>query len=100
MRAKDAELCELRAEQGDKDVIENMEIEIMRLKKKVQQHQAQEKELVARIIDLQEKLEKQLEGVRPEFEAERSQMNNNIYKMLKYVKIPDELMVCCPCVGK
>ena len=118
LREKEAELRKLRAEQADKDVIENMEIEIMRLKKKVQQHQAQEKELVARIVDLQEKLEsndinklewiannleKQLEGVRPEFEAERSQMMNNIYKMLKYVKIPDELMVCCTCfcwVGK
>ena len=111
LREKEAELRKLRAEQADKDVIENMEIEIMRLKKKVQQNQAQEKELVARIVDLQEKLEsndinklewiannleKQLEGVRPEFEAERSQMMNNIYKMLqKYVKIPDELMVCC-----
>ena len=110
LREKEAELHKLRAERADKDVIENMEIEIMHLKKKVQQHQAQEKELVARIVDLQEKLEsndinklewiannleKQLEGVRPEFEAERSQMMNNIYKMLKYVKIPDELMVCC-----
>ena len=118
LREKEAELRKLRAERADKDVIENMEIEIMHLKKKVQQHQAQEKELVVRIVDLQEKLEsndinklewiannleKQLEGVRPEFEAERSQMMNNIYKMLKYVKIPDELMVCCTCfcwVGK
>ena len=109
LRVKEAELFKLRAERADKDVIENMEIEIMHLRKKVQQHQAQEKELVARIVDLQEKLEsndinklewiannleKQLKGVRPEFEAERSQMMNNIYKMLKYVKIPDELMVC------
>ena len=110
LREKEAELRKLRAERADKDMIESMEIEIMHLKKKVQQHQAQERELVARIVDLQEKLEsndinklewiannleKQLEGVRPEFEAERSQMMNNIYKMLKYVKIPDELMVCC-----
>ena len=110
LREKEAELRKLRAEQANKEDIENKEIEIMHLKKKVQQHQAQEKELVARIVDLQEKLEskdldklewiannleKQLEGVRPEFEADRSQMINNIYKMLKYVKIPDELMVCC-----
>ena len=80
LRAKEAELLKLRAERPDKDVIKNMEIEIMHLKKKVQQHQAQEKDL---------NLEKQLEGVRPEFEAERSQMMN------KMVKIPDELMVCC-----
>ena len=38
-------------------------------------------------------LEKQLEGVRPEFERERSQMMNNIYKMLKYIKIPEDLPV-------
>jgi hypothetical protein len=74
LRAKEAEPRKLRAERADKDVIENMEIEIMHLKKKVQQHQAQEKDL---------NLEKQLEGVRPEFEAERSQ---------KMVKIRDELM--------
>ena len=86
LRAKEAELFKLRAEQADKDVIENMEIEIMHPKKEVQQHQAQEKDL---------NREKQLEGVRPEFEAERSQMMNNIDKMLKYVQIPDELMVCC-----
>ena len=109
VREKEAELSKLRAEGADKVVIENMEIEIMHLKKKVQQHQAKEKEFVARIVDLQEKpestdinklewiannLEKQLEGVRPEFEAERSQMMNNIDKMLKYVKTPDESMVC------
>ena len=76
LRAKEAEPRKLRAERADKDVIENMEIEIMHLEK-VQQHQAQEKDL---------NLEKQLEGVRPEFEAERSQ---------KMVKIRDELMVCC-----
>ena len=39
-------------------------------------------------------LEKQLEGVRPEFEGERSQMMNNIYKILKYIKIPEDLSVC------
>ena len=110
LREKEAELRKLRSERADKDVIENMEIEIMHLKKKVQQRQAQEKELVAKIVDLTAKLEsndinklewiannleKQLEGVQPEFEAERSQMMNNIYKILKYVKIPDELMVSC-----
>ena len=110
LRVKETELRKLKAEQADKDMIESMEIEIMHLQKKVQQHQTQEKDLMERIADLQEKLdskdlnklewiannlEKQLEGVRPEFEAERSQMMNNIFKMLKYVKIPDELMVCC-----
>ena len=39
-------------------------------------------------------LEKQLEGVRPEFEREHSQMMNNIYKILKYIKIPEDLPVC------
>jgi hypothetical protein len=103
---KEAELRKLRAERATKEEIETKEIEIMYLKKKVQQHQTTEKELMTKIVDLQEKLEatdigkldwiasnleKQLEGVRPEFERERSHMMNNIYKMLKYIKIPDDL---------
>jgi chromosome segregation ATPase len=107
LREKEAELRKLRAERASKDEIESKEIEIMYLKKRLQQHQQQERELVTKIVDLQQQLEtndigklewiasnleKQLEGVRPEFERERSQMMNNIYKMLKYIKIPDELM--------
>ena len=109
LQEKEAELRKLRAERATKEEIETKEIEIMYLKKKVQQHQTTEKELMTKIIDLQEKLEatdigkldwiasnleKQLEGVRPEFERERSHMMNNIYKMLKYIKIPDDLPVC------
>lgn len=108
LREKEAELRKLRANRADKEVIESMEIEIMYLKKKVQQHQAQEQDLMKRIVELQEKLEsndisklewiagnleKQLEGVRPEFEDNRSKMMNNIYKLLTYVKIPEEIMV-------
>ena len=108
LKEKEAELRKMRADRASKEEIESMEIEIMRLRKKVQQHQAQEKELVAKIVDLQQKLEthdlsklewisknleKQLEGIRPEFETERSHMMSNIYKMLKYIKIPEEIMV-------
>lgn len=109
LREKEAELRKLRTERATKEEIETKEIEIMYLRKKVQQQQAQEKELMAKIVDLQQKLEatdigkldwiasnleKQLEGIRPEFEKERSQMMTNIYKMLKYIKIPDDLPVC------
>ena len=86
LREKEADLRKLRVERADKNVIESTEIEIMHLKEvqqrlqKVQQYQAHKKDL---------NLEKQLKGVRPEFEAERSQMMN------KMVKIPDELVVCC-----
>ena len=108
LREKEAELRKLRAERASKEEIESMEIEIMYLKKRVEQHKAQEKELMTKMVELQEKLEaidfnkldwiaknleKQLEGVRPEFEEQRSQMISNIYKMLKYVKIPDDLTV-------
>ena len=107
LNVNEAELRKLRAEHADKKVIEHKEIEIMHLKKKLQQHQAHEKELVAKIVDLKEKLEsteklewtasnleKQLKDIRPEFESERTQMLKNIYKMLKYV-IPEELLVGC-----
>ena len=109
LREREAELRKLRAERATKEEIESKEIEIMYLKKKVQQHQAQEKELMAKIVELQKQLEatdigkldwiasnleKQMEGVRPEFEQERSQMMTNIYRMLKYIKIPDNFPVC------
>ena len=98
----------MRADRASKEEIESMEIEILRLRKKVQQRQAHVKELVAKTIDLQQQLEthdlrkwnwicknleKQLEDIRPLFEAERSQMMSNIYKLLQYVKIPEEMMV-------
>ena len=108
LRMLEADLKKLRADRASKEEIESKEIEIMRLKNKLQQCQNKEKKLVAEIVDLQQKLEvndigklewiaknleKQLEGVRPEFERERSQMMNNIYKMLKYIKIPEDLPV-------
>ena len=108
LRMLEADLKKLRADQASKEEIESKEIEVMRLKNKLQQCQNKEKKLVAEIVDLQQKLEvndigklewiaknleKQLEGVRPEFERERSQMMNNIYKMLKYIKIPEDLPV-------
>ena len=109
LREKEAELRKLRANRADKESIESMEIEIMYLRKKVQQHQTQELDLKKKIIELQDKLEsidvgkldwiaknleKECEGLRPEFEANRSQMMQNIYKMLKYIKIPEDAMVC------
>ena len=108
LRMLEADLKKLRADRASKEEIESKEIEVMRLKNKLQQCQNKEKKLVAEIVDLQQKLEvndigklewiaknleKQLEGVRPEFERERSQMMNNIYKMLKYIKIPEDLPV-------
>lgn len=108
LRMLEADLKKLRADRASKEEIESKEIEIMRLKNKLQQCKNKEKKLVAEIVDLQQKLEvndigklewiaknleKQLEGVRPEFERERSQMMNNIYKMLKYIKIPEDLPV-------
>ena len=108
LRMLEADLKKLRADRASKEKIESKEIEIMRLKNKLQQCQNKEKKLVAEIVDLQQKLEandvgklewiaknleKQLEGVRPEFERERSQMMNNIYKMLKYIKVPEDLPV-------
>ena len=108
LREKESELRKMRADRADKESIESMEIEIMYLKKKVQQHQAQETDLKKKIIELQEKLEsvdlgkldwiaknleKECEGLRPEFESDRSKMMQNIYKMLKYVKIPEDAMV-------
>ena len=113
LREKEAELHKMRAERATKEEIESMEIEIMYLKKKVQQHQEKERELMAKIVDLQEKLdatdfgklewiasnlEKQLESVQPEFEQQRSKMMGNIYKMLKYIKIPDDLEVSSFCI--
>ena len=108
LREKEAELRKMRSERASKEEIESKEIEIMYLKKKVQQQQQQERELMEKIVDLQEKLEatdfnrlewiasnleKQLDSARPEFEQQRSKMMNNIYKMLKYIKIPDDLEV-------
>lgn len=108
LREKEAELRKLRANRADKDTIENMEIEIMYLKKKVQQHQAQEQDLKKKIIELQDQLdsidfgkldwiaqnlEKECEGLRPDFESNRSKMMQNIYKMLSYIEIPEEGMV-------
>ena len=92
----------------DKKTIENLEIERMYLKKKLETQQVKERELVKEIVELQSKLdenqlnklagmagnlEKEIEGVQPEFERQRSQMMANIYKLLTYVKIPDEIMV-------
>ncbi|CAI8006353.1 Tyrosine-protein kinase TXK [Geodia barretti] len=57
LREKEAELRKLRAERATKEEIETKEIEIMYLKKKVQQHQITEKELMTKIVDLQQKLE-------------------------------------------
>ena len=109
LKVLEKELIRLKAERATKEEIESKEIEIMKLKNRVRQYQQQEKELMSQILDLQEKLEandigklewiamnleKQLEGVRPEFERERSEMMNNIYKMLKYIKIPENLSVC------
>ena len=108
LREKEAELRRLRANRVDKETIENMEIDIMYLKKKVEQQKSKERDLVKQMVELQGQLEandirklewiaKNLEnelGVRPKFEAERSKMMNNIYKLLSYVKIPDDLMVC------
>ena len=93
---------------GDKETIESLEIEIMYLKKKLETQQVKERELVKEIAELQSKLdenqlnklawiadnlEKEIEGVQPEFERQRSQMMANIYKLLTYIKIPDEIMV-------
>ena len=108
LREKEAELRKMRSERASKEEIESMEIEIMYLKNKIHQHQVQERDLRGRILDLQEQLEandisrleliasnlaKEVEGVRPEFETERSHMLNNIYQMLKYIKIPEEMTV-------
>ena len=108
LRVKEAELRRLRANRADKETIENMEIEIMYLKKKVEQQKSKERDLVKQMVELQGKLEandisklewiaknleNELDGVRPKFEVERSKMMNNIYKLLSYVKIPDDLMV-------
>ena len=108
LREKEAELSKLRSERASKEEIESMEIEIMYLKKRLEQHQENEKKLMTQMVELQKQLEandiskmewiarnleKQLEGVRPEFEEQRSNMMSNIYKMLKYVKIPDDLTV-------
>ena len=94
---------------GDKETIENLEIEIMYLKKKLETQQVKERELVKEIVELQSKLdenqlnklawiaenlEKEIEGVQPEFERQRSDMMTNIYKLLTYVKIPDDFGVC------
>ena len=109
LRVKEAELRRLRANRADKETIENMEIEIMYLKKKVEQQKSKERDLVKQMVELQgqletndisklewiaKNLENELDGVRPKFEVERSKMMNNIYKLLSYVKIPDDLMVC------
>ena len=109
LKVLEKELIRLKAERATKEEIESKEIEIMKLKNKVRYYQEQEKELMSQILDLREKLEandigkfewiaknleKQLEGVRQEFERERSEMINNIYKMLKYFKIPENLSVC------
>ena len=108
LRVKEAELRRLRANRADKETIENMEIEIMYLKKKVEQQKSKERDLVKQMVELQgqleandisklewiaKNLENELDGVRPKFEVERSKMMNNIYKLLSYVKIPDDLMV-------
>ena len=113
LREKEAELRKMRAEHASKEDIESKEIEIMYLEKKVQQQQEKEHELMTMIVDLQEKLaatdfgklewiasnlEKQLESVQPEFEQQRSKMMSNIYKMLKYIKIPDDLEVSSFCI--
>ena len=94
---------------GDKETIENLEIEIMYLKKKLETQQVKERELVKEIVELQSKLdenqlnklawiadnlEKEIEGVQPEFERQRSDMMANIYKLLTYVKIPEDIWVC------
>ena len=93
---------------GDKETIENLEIEIMYLKKKLETQGVKERELVKEIVELQSKLdenqlnklawiadnlEKEIEGVQPEFERQRSDMMANIYKLLTYVKIPDDIGV-------
>ena len=108
LRVKEAELRRLRANRADKETIENMEIEIMYLKKKVEQQKSKERDLVKQMVELQgeleandisklewiaKNLENELDGVRPKFEVERSKMMNNIYKLLSYVKIPDDWMV-------
>ena len=94
---------------GDKETVESIEIEIMYLKKKIENQKIKERELAEKIVELQSKLdenqlnklawivenlEKEIEGVQPEFERQRSQMMANIYKLLTYVKIPDDIGVC------
>ena len=92
---------------GDKETIENIEIETMYLKKKLETQQVKERELVKEIVELQSKLDEnqlnilawiaenleEIEGVQPELERQRSQMMANIYKLLTYVKIPEEGVV-------
>ena len=110
LREKEAELRRLRANRADKETIETLEIEIMYLRKKIEQQKTREKDLVKRMVELQGKLEvndigslqwiaqnleKQMEGVQPEFERERSQMIYNIYKLLSHIKIPEDMVSSC-----
>ena len=110
LREKEAELRRLRANRADKETIETLEIEIMYLRKKIEQQKTREKDLVKQMVELQGKLEvndigslqwiaqnleKQMEGVQPEFERERSQMIYNIYKLLSHIKIPEDMVSSC-----
>ena len=110
LREKEAELRRLRANRADKETIETLEIEIMYLRKKIEQQKTREKDLVKQMVELQGKLEvndigslqwiaqnleKQMEGVQPEFERERSQMIYNIYKLLSHIKIPEDIVSSC-----
>lgn len=103
LEEKEEELKAMRESwTGDKDTIENLEIERMYLIKKLETQQVKERELVKEIVELQSKLdenqlsklawtvenlEKEIEGVRSGFEKQRSQM------MLTYIKIPEDLVV-------
>ena len=100
----------IEGETGDKKTIETLQIERMYLKKKLETQKIKERELMKKIVELQgqseldenqlnklawiaDNLEKEIEGVQPEFERQRSQMMANIYKLLTYVKIPEEAVV-------
>ena len=111
LREKEAELRRLRANAADPLTIQGMKIEIMYLKKNAEQQKSKESDLVKQMVEFQGQLEEndisrleritkdlenQLNGVQAEFEDDRSKMMENIYKLLSYVKIPDDLMVRSP----
>ena len=100
----------IEGETSDKKTIKMLQIEQMYLKKKLETQKIKERELMKKIVELQgqseldenqlnklawiaDNLEKEIEGVQPEFERQRSQMMANIYKLLTYVKIPEEALV-------